>query len=172
MATQSRRAFIRQGTAAALGLCASVLADTLIETGRALKRPRIPTGEARSESRATPAARRFESAVSTSVSVHPDQFGVRRQRECDALSALPATPLWITAERRCLQKRDGLGGCRNLRSAGSQSGVAGSPDKASHSLCRRTPNWFAPIPAILCNSALRTLRQERQRQPISRLEDL
>jgi len=39
-----------------------------------------------------------------------DQFGVRRQRECDALSALPATPLWITAERRCLQEQDGLGG--------------------------------------------------------------
>ncbi len=69
----------------------------------------------------------------------PNPFGVRRQRESDALSGLPATPLWLPAERRDGRNQTSSELCQWLRSAVSQSGVAGRPDKTSASLCRRTP---------------------------------
>jgi len=38
--------------------------------------------------------------------------------------------------------------CQPSRSAGSQSGVAKTPDKASESFCRRTPKTASSRPAL------------------------
>ena len=62
---------------------------------------------------------------------HP--FGVRRQRESDALPGFLATPL------SPVQHLPAVGGLLAGDCTG-QSGVARNPGKASDSLCRRTPN--------------------------------